>query len=157
MKRLARVAIALLLIGAFAFLTDRVALAVWRFRVSRYAHGLQNQLTHFAPVATARAPTLRWSQTRGNWQVPLVELDLRGPTPDTVTVDGNGGLNLTYLPPVLAWSRWRMLHRADEAAGGPGVYPLNDVYILRISTLEDKPGGHDLPAPEVTLTHGLPF
>jgi hypothetical protein len=157
MKRRARIAIAVLLSGALALLTDRVALAVWRFRVSHFVHQLQNQLAHPAPVASPREPALRWSRTRGNWQVPLVELDLRGPTPDTVTVDGNGGLNLTYLPPVLAWSRWRMLHRADAAAGGPGVYPLNDVYLLRISALEDKPGGHDLAVPEVTLTHGLPF
>jgi hypothetical protein len=40
---------------------------------------------------------------------------------------------------------------------GADLYSYNDVYILKIWTVEDHPGGNLLQRPQVKLDHGLPF
>ena len=88
---------------------------------------------------------------------PLLEARFGGPAPDHITVDGNGGLSLFYVPPLLAWSRHIPLAYPKTAIQGSDLYPYNDVYIIQIWTLESRPGGKVLRAPSVTLDHGLPF
>jgi hypothetical protein len=157
--RLAKVLVVLLGLATLAVATDRLALLVWRARVVAYSRALETAVaksTLGAP-AVSEQPLLCFSHGRGEWQVPLLEVVLRGPTPEMVTVDGNGGLNLLYVPPLLAWSRhvpWVYQRRVIQ----PGdTYPYNDIYLLKVWTVEDRHGGGDLPQPKVQLDHGFPF
>jgi hypothetical protein len=144
---------------ALAFTLDRVALLVWRFRVERYANQLRQSAAQLRAGKRGPhlAPRMSWSGSRNAWAVPLLEVSYGGPKPTIITVDGNGGLNFTYLPPLLAWSRHVPWAYNRHPIQGSDVYPYNDVYILQISTLEGQPGGKDLPSPTVNLEHGLPF
>jgi hypothetical protein len=100
---------------------------------------------------------MSWSGERNAWAVPLLEVSYGGPEPTAITVDGNGGLSLTYLPPLLAWTRHVPWAYNQHPIQGSDTYPYNDVYILQISTLEGRPGGKELAAPVVNLEHGLSF
>jgi hypothetical protein len=142
-----------------ALVTDRLALFVWRSRVLSFFHALQAaSAKHVNWIEPVREnPLLSWS-TRGNlWPVPLLEVSLRGPVPDTVTVDGNGGLNLFYTPPLLAWSRHVPWAYARRPNSGSDEFPYNDVYMIKIRTIEGNPPGRVLALPNVILDHGLPY
>jgi len=147
-----------LLVAAVACMVavDRVALALWRFRVNRFADRVRAAVSAFDQTDPNRFNSIvAFSADPGPWRVSGLQLRMVGPSPAYVTVDGNGGLNLTFLPPALAWSRNRLLHRSPQVSGT--FYPLNDVYVLRITSIVGRPPGLVLPKPEVSLHHGLPF
>jgi hypothetical protein len=150
--------LAVVVVIALALGLDRVSLAIWRWRVESFAERLTAAAKTLKQHRSADTSNLlSWSGDRSIWAVPYLELALTGPQPAVVTVDGNGGLDFTYVPPLLAWSRhvpWAFTRPALE---GADVYAYNDVYILKIATLDDRPNGHVLPSPSVTLDHGFPF
>jgi hypothetical protein len=156
MRRL-RVPLLVLLfcIGA-AIAVDRVALVTWRARVERYAHELE-RAAESPPARASLANLLVTTRDGGPWRVPLLEIRVKGPKPSRVTVDGNGGLNLLYEPPSLAWSRHIGLAQRRPVVQGSDSYSYNDVYVLKIWTVQARPGGLVLDRPTVTLEHGLPF
>ena len=150
--------VAVAIIITLAIAVDRVALVVWRFRVQSFAQRLSaaaKTLKHRR--STDSSNLISWSGDRSVWAVPYLELALTGPKPTVITVDGNGGLDFTYAPPVLAWSRHVPWAFNRPVMQGADVYAYNDVYILKIATLDDHPNGHVLAAPEITLDHGFPF
>jgi hypothetical protein len=152
-RRAILIGMAIFIIGAFA--TDRVALAVWRWRIERYGETLRRE---FSAVSAKRSSTVGFNPSRGECPVSFVQIRLLGPRPRFVIVDGNGGLDMEYAPPWLAWSRYLpYLNPRRQVVQGSDEYPFNDVYILKIATKEDKRNGRDLPVPRVTLEHGLPF
>jgi hypothetical protein len=159
MKRVAIGLIGSLTVIALAFAVDRVALIVWRFRVERYAQQLRASAQTLKRGKTGPfiSPSMSWSGERNAWAVPLLEVSYGGPEPTAITVDGNGGLSLTYLPPLLAWTRHVPWAYNQHPIQGSDTYPYNDVYILQISTLEGRPSGKVLASPEVVLDHGFPF
>ena len=142
-----------------AVATDRIALIVWRYRVNHYFAQLEHSadLLSSAKARHAEGSLISWSGERNSWQVPLLEITACGPQPDEITVDGNGGLNLVYLPPLLAWSRHVPWAFNQHPIQGSDIYPENDLYTIQIFTLEGRPGGKELPSPTVGIEHGLPF
>jgi hypothetical protein len=159
MGRFGKVITAIVAVIALALIIDRVALIVWRFRVERYAQQLRESAAQLKGGKRGAhiAPLMSWSGDQDRWAVPLLEVSYQGPEPAVITVDGNGGLNLTYLPPSLAWTRRVPWAYNRHPIQGSDMYPYNDVYILQIFTLEGRPGGKPLSSPAVTLEHGLPF
>jgi hypothetical protein len=148
-----------LLVAAVACVVavDRVSLALWRFRVNRFADRVRAAVSAFDQTDPNRFNSIvAFSADPGPWRVPGMQLRMVGPSPAYVTVDGNGGLNLTFLPPALAWSRNSLLHRGPRLSGAQ-FFPLNDVYVLRITSILGRSPGVVLPKPEVSLHHGLPF
>jgi hypothetical protein len=158
-RRIPKMLAVLLVLAGAAVATDRIALLVWRARVISYSHALETAAVESIKGGpnSSRPPLMIHSGGRGKWQVPLLEVAIRGPAPEAVTVDGNGGINLLYVPPLLAWSRhvpWAYRRPVVQAGD---LYPYNDVYLIKLSTLEDKPGGQDLQVPKVQLEHGFPY
>jgi MFS family permease len=152
-RRAILIGMAIFIIGAFA--TDRVALAVWRWRLEHYCEKLCREFA----LGPSKSEIIGFGPGRpgDGGRVPLVEIRLLGPRPWDITVDGNGGLNLLYTPPWLAWSRYLpYLNPRRMVARGSDMFPFNDVFILRIQTVEERRDGRDLPVPKVTLEHGLP-
>jgi hypothetical protein len=138
-----------------AVAADRVSLAVWRWRLGHYCEKLRREFA----LGPSKSQIIGFGPGRpgDGGRVPLVEILLLGPRPRDIIVDGNGGLNLMYAPPWLAWSRYfPYLNPRRMVGDGSGIFPFNDVYILRIQTVEDRRNGRDLPVPCVTLQHGLP-
>lgn len=158
--RLLRIATAAVVATVIAaYVVDGATLFIWRFRVERYTDELRESAAHLrsgkaGPHAAAR---MAWSGDQNSWAVPLLEVENGGPRPSVITVDGNGGLNFMYLPPLLAWTRHVPWAYNRHPIQGSDTYPYNDVYTLRISTLEGRPRGKVLPSPTVELEHGLPF
>jgi hypothetical protein len=148
-----------IILVVIAFAVDRVALLVWRLRVSAVGDALQAAAEELGKPAKdlERRPLIIWSGTRDKWQVPLLDVAIRGPVPEAVSVDGNGGLTLLYLPPLLAWTRHVPWAYRRPVIQSPDIYPYNDIYLIRISTLESKPQGKELRLPRVQLEHGYPF
>ncbi len=153
-----KIVLAVAAVIVLAIAVDRVTLAIWRFRVRSFAQRLSagaKTLNHRR--STDSSSLISWSGDRSVWAVPYLELALSGPKPTIVTVDGNGGLDFTYVPPLLAWSRHVPWAFNRPVIQGADVFAYNDVYILKIATLDDRPNGDVLVAPEITLDHGLPF
>jgi len=159
MKTVVRVLSVLVGVAVAAIVVDRLALWIWRYRVNGYFITLKRSAELLKPSRNPNQPTgiLSWSGDRDDWQVPLLEVAMEGPRPSHITVDGNGGLNLFYVPPLCAWSRHVPWAYNRNPIQGSDVYPYNDVYIIQIWTLESRPGGKELPYPSVALEHGLPF
>ena len=159
MKKLGRVLFVLVGVAVAAIVVDRLALWIWRYRVNAYFVSLKKSAELLKQPRSRNQPTviLSWSGGRNHWQVPLLEVAMEGPRPSHITVDGNGGLNLFYVPPLLAWSRHVPWAYNRNPIQGSDIYPYNDVYIIQVWTLESRPGGKELPYPTVTLEHGLPF
>jgi hypothetical protein len=145
--------------GLAILATDRISLLLWRARINAYYRELRASADQIAHAGKREVPAGRisWAGTRDIWQVPLLEVSFGGPAPESVVVDGNGGLSFVYAPPICAWSRHAPWAFNRSAQQGSDIYAYNDVYILKIETLEGRPGGRELPAPSVTLDHGFPF
>jgi hypothetical protein len=158
-KKVFVAAVVVIVVLAAACVLDRVTLLIWRYRIEAYHGKLQRSATQLARAHTRFVPgaVISWSGTRDVWQVPLLEVAFGGPAPTTITVDGNGGLNFLYAPPLLAWSRHVPWAFTRPAMQGSDTFAYNDVYILRIETLQGQPGGKELASPTVELEHGLPF
>jgi len=143
---------------------DRAALMVWRFRISHFSGRLER-----AARADIADPTYYYHPDRAllvstgvrkGCSVPLLTVLLKGPKPDQVIVDGDGGLVLVYTPPMLAWSRHTpFLGRPRIPRQGSDIYAFNDIYFLHIMTVafDPKGNGKALKTPIVNLEHGLPF
>jgi len=157
MRRTRLAVSALILVALAAVVVDRMALASWRWRVQRYSDKLKAVASATQKVPPSLDTLLTSTRDAGPWRVPLVEVRLEGPSPSRITVDGNGGLNLWYEPPVLAWSRHVGLGRQRPMVQGADLYSYNDVYILKVWTVGSRPDGKVLEHPSVTLDHGLPF
>jgi hypothetical protein len=159
MRRFRIVITVLAAVMVVALIVDRLALLVWRFRIERYAQQLRESAGQLRTGKSGPhiASLMSWSGDQDSWAVPLLEVQYGGPEPSIITVDGNGGLNLMYLPPTLAWTRHVPWAYNRHPMQGSDTYPYNDVYHLQIFTLEGRPGGKVLASPTVALEHGLPF
>ena len=155
---LRRVGVFVFLLFLAAFVVDRLSLVVWRFRIERYAEKLRRAAANPDVSKQGNRPVLSASHDTGPWRVPYLEVMVAGPKPSWVTVDGNGGLNFFYLPPLTAWSRHLpFLGHPRPVIQGSDVFAYNDVYTIKIWTLESRPAGKPLARPSVVLEHGLPF
>ena len=159
MRRARIVLFSLLALGLLALAVDRAALFVWRRQIIHYHARLARSSERLSKAHSryVESSLISWSGDRDIWQVPLLEVAFGGPSPTSVTVDGNGGLNFLYAPPLLAWSRHVPWAFRRPIIQGSDTYAYNDVYIIRINTLESRPSGKVLPMPTVELQHGLPF
>jgi hypothetical protein len=156
MKRVLIAVVLVVILALSAVALDRIALMVWRARIQQYSEKLRAA----APTSTSGTLSLDRLLTStadaDRWLVPLLDVRLEGPKPTRITVDGNGGLNLWYEPPTLAWSRHVGLGQQRPMMQAADLYSYNDVYILKIWTVEARPGGKALGHPSVELDHGLP-
>jgi len=153
-----RVVATIVTLSVVAVAVDRVTLWIWRYRINAYYQSLRasagrlaNRHGLFDPDSLVNA-----SHDKEPWPVPLLEVAFQGPDPQRVIVDGDGGLNFFYTPPLLAWSRhvpWAYRHPVIQ---GSDIYPYNDVYMVRIAT-QESPHKKVFLVPQVSLDHGLPF
>jgi hypothetical protein len=160
MRRLRRVLLVVFVITAAAVATDRIALWVWRAPVWLYGDALERAAAELASgvVHHSSRPLIVCSDGDGPSQTPLLQVALRGPRPDEVTVSGNhAGITLLYIPPMLAWSRHVPWAYRREIIQSSDLYPYNDVYVIRVYIGEIRPKGRAREVPRVEFDHGLPF
>jgi hypothetical protein len=121
-----------------ALVVDRVALYVWQVQVIRFYRSLHRTLAaghakppdmRFGYVASGLEPLLVMPKSSDRFPVRYLTLrtDDLLVKPNTITVDGAGGLHLRFLPPPLAWTtaiipRGGFWHHADPVDLDPRLY-----------------------------------
>ena len=116
------VAYILLIAIVAALVVDRVTLYLWQVQVIRYYQSLQRS----AAAGEAKPPASPYGYVSIGLEPLLVmpkhaqapvryltlQTDVLLAKPNTITVDGDGGLHLRFLPPPLAWTT-RAIPRSD--------------------------------------------
>ena len=155
-----RTSIYLTLAAIFAaLLVDRITLYLWQLQVIRYFHALQRSATSseskpsstpFGYVSLGLEPLLVMPKS-SHWPVRYMTLQTDVPLakPSTITVDGEGGLHLRFLPPPFAWTT-RIVPRSDPGEHADPVLADPRLYYQYKITIE--PIGTEEVA--VTLTRG---
>jgi hypothetical protein len=117
-----------------AFAVDRVALALWRYRVKALA---DRMVVDAARFAVTPGGTVGWFPGSAEDANPLMVLGFGGAVhPDGVVVDHEKGVTLFFLPPSLAWTT-RLYPRRSVSGGATTIPP---VLNYRMVILVRNPG-----------------
>ncbi len=125
----------------FAVVIDRVALAVWESRV-KTLHGRLAQDAnkfYFAPGGS-----VGWIPKAGNdpWPRLIVSFESTGIRPDGIIDDSEKGLQLVFLPPLVAWSTRLWPRLGFDRTPIPPV--MSHRYVIRISRPVDQKASVEL-------------
>jgi hypothetical protein len=136
-RKRSRIALTLLALAVGALTLDRIILYLWAHQVISLYRSLRSSVAtgadrppqaRFGYVSLGLEPLLVAPKSE-QWPVRYLTLRTDGTLakPSTITVDGEGGLHLRFLPPRAAWTTWLIPrgdsgHHADPVSMDPRLH-----------------------------------
>jgi hypothetical protein len=151
-KKLKRVIIVVFLLAMTAYSTDRIALFIWGKAVINYYQYLRSNVKAYPPKSPPSDPyspcIIRYSElNEPKWPSDCYSLILAKTwvRPYGISTHPYGGISITFIPPIWAWSTRLFPHGLGEAP--PFAY---HSYSISITYDIEK------QSPKILLWHGVP-